>query len=120
MANAKHYVDKKELQAEIEKSHQCNELTPRAIIIFKTMIDNVMLLQHYEDEMDAEDCRGHAWLRILQYWNRYDYKTKDDPFAYFTSVIVTATAQQWNTLKGVKASHKGERFVTILLSAFSE
>ena len=114
------YLDKREFYAEIVKSHNIGELTPRAVEMFDCLISNVMKMQFYANPMDYEDCRGHAWLRILQYWDRFDYENRDDPFGYFTSVVTSATAQQWNTLRGIKASYKGETFVTMPLSVFGE
>lgn len=114
------YIDKEELYNELVKSNKRGELTPRAIELFECLIERVLRLQFYSNPMDREDCKSHAWLRIIQYWNRFDYENKTDAFSYFTSVITSAAAQQWNVLHNVKACYNKERFEIIPLSAFSE
>ena len=96
----KQYVSNPYLLQEIMKSKAQNELTPEAIQMFQLMIENISAKKHYNDPEDRKDCWQSAYLDILLYWRGFDPEKSKNPFAYFTSLIVTGMNKGWHKISG--------------------
>jgi hypothetical protein len=47
------------------------------------------------------------------YWERFDATKSNNPFAYFTSVIVNGIAKGWNKLHPENKKVEGARFISL-------
>ena len=52
------------------------------------MIDNISSKKMYNDENLREDCKAGAMMDVLLYWRSFNPEKYDNPFAYFTSIII--------------------------------
>ena len=89
---------------EMLKSKERDELTPDAVKMFQLMIDNISQKKMYNDENLREDCKAGAMLDILLYWRGFNPDKSDNPFAYFTSMIINGMTKIFNAyMKGAKS-----------------
>ena len=94
------YVSNPYLLKEILKSKEQDELTSEAISMFQLMIENISSKKYYNDPMDREDCWQSAWEDIIRYWRGFDPEKTNNPFAYFTSLIINGMNKGWNKCTG--------------------
>ena len=94
------YVSNPYLLKEILKSKERDELTSEAIQMFQLMIEYISSKKYYNDPMDREDCWQSAWEDIIRYWRGFDPEKTNNPFAYFTSLIINGMNKGWNKCAG--------------------
>lgn len=94
-----YFVDPKEFRAEIIKSKQQDELTPRALellmLMTKRLTDSKFSYKYKEDK---DDCMAFAHLDIVSYWRKFDPDKSFNPFAYFTRMILNGLAKGFKKL----------------------
>lgn len=80
-------------------------MTPAALKMIGLMIENISSKKHYNDIEHKKDCWQTAYLDVLMYWKSFDPEKTNNPFAYFTSVIVNGMNKGWNKITGkIKSS----------------
>ena len=94
----KEYVNNAALLQEFVKSKAQGSLTDEAIQMFMVMVENIQRKLYYKDSDDKQDCFQSALLDVLQYWDRFDPDKSNNPFGFFTSVIVNGNAKGWDKL----------------------
>lgn len=81
---ANNYLDNKEFTKEIELSIVDDVLSENAVIMYKSIVDN--MIKHgnyngYPDEVKA-DMQNSSYYFFLKYWR--NFKTGQSAFSYFT------------------------------------
>ena len=94
------YVSNDILLAEVMKSKERDELTPKALKMFDLMIQNISSKKYYNNPDDKKDCWQSAYLDILMYWRGFDPEKTSNAFAYFTSLIINGLNKGWHKCAG--------------------
>ena len=102
----KNYLDQNEFRDEILLCKEKDELTPRALEMFQTMVKEISKTRMYRYETDREDCMAQAMLDILLYWRSYDPEKTQFAFAYYTRVIMNGFQKFWKKMHKLKHSNK--------------
>ena len=107
-----YFVDPDELKREILKSKEQDELTPRALELLMLMTKKLTDSKFsYKYEMDKEDCIAFAHLDLINYWRGYDPEKSNNPFAYYTRMILNGLAKGFRKIhpqsitKNISISH---------------
>lgn len=114
-AKNKNFISNKDLMRELTLSQERNELTNKGAMLLRQLAYNVIMSArnklHYRCEEDREDCYSSSVLKLLEKWHKFDRENYDNPVAYFTSVIYSAAAAQFNELYQRKKVTDGESSV---------
>ena len=51
-------------------------------------------------KIDKEDCIQTAMMDVAMYWRSFDPERYNNPFAYYTSMIVNGLSKGWNKIYG--------------------
>lgn len=96
MAKSKReYLNNKNLKMELQKSHDKGELTAEACNMLYLLIEKIQGTLFYKRQTSKEDCAGYAMYIICKVWHKFDMNL-NNPFSWFTSVVVNALKQGWN------------------------
>lgn len=99
MAKKKPYLNNFDLKAELVKSHERDQLTNKACDMFYLLIEQIQKTLFYKDMSAKEDCASHAIYIICKVWRQFNMEL-NNPFSWFTSVVVNALKQGWNANEG--------------------
>jgi len=103
----KNYVNNKEFQKEMIKSVEAGELTPTAVNMILKIANRVANTKfYYVFEDDRYTCMSQGIEDCLRYWKNYDPVKYDNPFSYFTMIIMNGIMRQFNELYKVSASNR--------------
>ena len=94
----KQYVQNKELLKEIIKSKERDQLTNTAVLYLQLIAENLAKKKHYKCIEDKEDCIQTAMMDVAMYWRSFDPEKYNNPFAYYTSMIVNGLSKGWNKI----------------------
>lgn len=94
------YVKNAELRAEIIKSKELGELTPRALEMLILMANRFSHKLSYYYEDDKKDCIAGSIMDCFQYWRGYDPTKSDNAFAYFSQICKNGSSKMWKKLYG--------------------
>lgn len=93
----KHYINNKDMLAEITKSHEKGEMTDELAKMIMLLVERYSTRYEYSNyQGHIEDMRSSAVLNIVRAWRsfgwdreaqQYDFKKFNNPFAYFTQAI---------------------------------
>lgn len=100
MAN---YVQPEELKAEVLKSLEKGELTPKAIEMFLLMAKEMSKKFRYKDEEDRKDCMAFAMMDVIRYWKSFNPEKSKYPFAYYTQILKNGFAKGWRKLHPISS-----------------
>jgi hypothetical protein len=100
MAN---YVQPEELKAEVLKSLEKGELTPKAIEMFQLMAKEMSKKFRYKDEEDRKDCMAFAMMDVIRYWKSFNPEKSKYPFAYYTQILKNGFAKGWRKLHPISS-----------------
>jgi len=101
------YLDPQEFREEMLKSREQDELTPKAVQMFRIMSHENAKRRTYKFEEDREDCVACGVLDCLLYWRGWDPEKGANCFAYFTTVVYNGLQKGWKRLNGkIKYSQK--------------
>lgn len=108
MANDKrHYVSNKEFQKEMIESKARGVLTPRAVELMLKIANKLATTKfYYVFEDDRYTCMSQGVEDCIRYWRNFDPVKYDNPFSYFTMVILNGMKRQFNQLYTVPASKR--------------
>lgn len=107
------YVSNPLLLKEIIEAQKVGRLNDAIIEMFSLMVENIQRKKYYKDPQDREDCSAVALMDCVMYWERFDPTKSNNPFAYFTSVIVNGIAKGWNKLHPENKKADGARFISL-------
>lgn len=93
----KNYLDNKEFVIEIEKSLENDKLTDKTVIMYKSIVDNMITNKKYNGyPIDIKaDMQNTAYFFFLKYWRGYKIESKKG-FSYFTKMCEHAFFQEIN------------------------
>lgn len=98
MARKRNYLNGPDLLAEIIKSKEEDQLTPKAIKMLQLLTEKAVTKLHYRNKMDKDDCIQSAMMDILKYWRGFKPEKSNNAFAYYTTIIYKGAAKGWNKL----------------------
>ena len=94
------YVKNSELRAEIIKSKELNELTPRALEMLILMSNRLSHKMSYLYDDDRKDCIAGSIMDCFMYWRGYDPEKSANAFAYFTSIAKNGSSKAFKRIYG--------------------
>ena len=98
MARKRNYLNNRDLLAEIIKSQEQDELTPKALEFLMLLADKCSRKLTYRDPADREDCIAYAYMDLYRYWRNFNPEKSTNAFAYFTEIAKRGFAKGWNKL----------------------
>jgi len=99
----KHYVDKKELVAQVELSQNISQVTDELAEMFQKIVDGVAHrfgnLQYYGI---SDDVKQDCLLLLIQKYKNFDLTRNSSCFAYITTIIYNQMRYQVSKAKKYK------------------
>ncbi len=91
------YLDNKSFTKEIEISLENVKLTNEAVLMYKSIVDNMIKNKDYNGyPIDTKvDMQNSAYYFFLKYWKGYKIETKN-AFSYFTKMCENGFLQEIN------------------------
>ena len=103
----KHYVNNKDFLAEMKISVENKELTPEAIRLIMVLAERIAHTQfYYVFEDDRYTCMSQGIEDVLRYWKNFNPDKYDNPFSYFTMIIMNGMKRQFNQLYPYSSSKR--------------
>jgi hypothetical protein len=103
----KHYINNKDFLAEMIISVEKQELTPEAINMIMILANRLATTQfYYVFEDDRYTCMSQGIEDCLRYWKNFNPEKYDNPFSYFTMMILNGMKRQFNQLYPISASKR--------------
>jgi len=109
MGRKRQYLNNADLYAEIVKSKEQDELTPKALEFLMLLAEKVSKKLYYQSKEDEEDCIATAKMDLWQYWRSFDPTKGTNAFAYYTEIAKRGLAKGWKKLHPEK--YKGTLFL---------
>ena len=90
------YLDNEKFSIEIKKSLENAKLTNEAVLMYKSIVDNMIKDKRYNGyPIDIKaDMQNTAYYFFLKYWK--NYKQDEKAFSYFTKICENGFLQEIN------------------------
>ncbi len=81
------YVEKEEFLKELRLLKKTDEISERLHLIFYNIAKNYSTINSFRNYTYIEDMVSEAYLNCVVMARKFDIENRDNPFAYFTTVI---------------------------------
>lgn len=101
-SNSNYYVINDELVEELKKSRNNGEPTKELSDMFSKLALKVSGSYIYDSNDDRYDCVGHAYMILMEKWNKWNPDENTNAFSFYTQVALNGLRAGWNILNRKK------------------
>lgn len=84
------YIAKEEMLNEVIKSKEKGQITNRLAEMFLQLVERYSRNYNWRGYSYVDDMRGEALANLCRYWDRFDHKTGQNPFSYYTQMVANS------------------------------